>query len=140
MWMMALNISMLTRIPVCFAHHRCIFTNAGYPKFLTQIDSNLPLVYMDYDLRTVMRRDFDTISREGIIIQVISGLHYMHSAGILHGQLSPSNILMDEEGNVRICGFGTAREIPCDGNIIETWPCLRYYKAPELLLGQKHGS
>jgi len=37
--------------------------------------------------------------------QIASGLKCAHDNGIVHGNLRPSNILFDEDGNVKICDF-----------------------------------
>lgn len=43
-----------------------------------------------------------------IIYQIIKGLFYIHSCGIIHRNLKPSNILIDDKCQVKICGFGNA--------------------------------
>lgn len=37
------------------------------------------------------------------------GLAAIHAAGLVHGGLKPSNLLMDSDGNVRICDVGVER-------------------------------
>lgn len=43
-----------------------------------------------------------------IMLQILKGLNYLHSVGIIHRNLKPSNILIDENCHVKICGFGNA--------------------------------
>ena len=43
-----------------------------------------------------------------IIYQILKGLSYIHSKGIIHRNLKPANILIDENSNIKICGFGNA--------------------------------
>ena len=40
-----------------------------------------------------------------ISTQLLSGLQALHKNGIIHCNLKPSNILIDEYGNVKICDF-----------------------------------
>ncbi|PIO22905.1 hypothetical protein AB205_0218540, partial [Aquarana catesbeiana] len=43
-----------------------------------------------------------------IVAEIACGLEFLHSNGILHRDLKPDNILMDEEGHVRIADYGLA--------------------------------
>jgi serine/threonine protein kinase len=47
------------------------------------------------------------------IYQVLRGLKYIHSAGILHRDLKPRNLLVNSNSDLKICDFGLARaDIP----------------------------
>ncbi len=41
--------------------------------------------------------------------QVLRGLKYIHSAGVLHRDLKPSNLLVNANCDLKICDFGLAR-------------------------------
>lgn len=46
--------------------------------------------------------------------QIAQGLHYMHQHGIIHCDLSPSNVLIDSStGCMFICDFGCAHSNAC---------------------------
>jgi serine/threonine protein kinase len=47
----------------------------------------------------------DTQKRE-LIRQVTAGISYLHGKGIVHGDLTPTNILVDRSGHLRIADFG----------------------------------
>jgi serine/threonine protein kinase len=41
-----------------------------------------------------------------LLFQVVSGLQYLHNKGIIHGDLMPSNVLIDENENALLADFG----------------------------------
>ena len=40
------------------------------------------------------------------MINCSEGLNYLHSINIIHSNLKPSNILIDQKGNIKLCDFG----------------------------------
>jgi serine/threonine protein kinase len=59
---------------------------------------------------------------------------------VCHRDIKPSNILIDEDkAKVQICDFGSAKQLKKgEGSI--TYICSRYYRAPELILGNENYS
>jgi len=43
-----------------------------------------------------------------ILLEVASGLRYLHQVIVIHGDLTGSNILLDQHGRIRIADFGLA--------------------------------
>jgi Nif-specific regulatory protein len=66
-----------------------------------------------------------------VILQIASALHHIHHLGIIHMDLKPSNILVDENGKAKIMDFGVAVESHqvLDRQIRGTL----HYMAPEVL-------
>ncbi|XP_065846498.1 dual specificity mitogen-activated protein kinase kinase 4-like [Oscarella lobularis] len=45
-------------------------------------------------------------------IAVVNALHYLHSGlSVMHRDVKPSNILIDEKGNIKLCDFGISAEL-----------------------------
>src|SRR5512136_3493726 len=47
----------------------------------------------------------------GIARQVCAGLEEAHKLGVVHRDLKPQNVMLDEDGNARIMDFGIARSL-----------------------------
>lgn len=51
-----------------------------------------------------------------ITYQILAGLNYIHSAGVIHRDLKPANVLLFENGFTKICDFGLSRfvDVPAE--------------------------
>ena len=69
------------------------------------------------DLRGLIRRIGQLPIGKSISItnQICEGLTEAHRLGVVHRDLKSSNIMIDEEGNVRIMDFGIARSLESKG-------------------------
>ena len=65
------------------------------------------------DLKKLIRQSRQLTVGTSISIakQICEGLKEAHRIGVVHIDLKPSNIMVDEEGNVRIMDFGIARSL-----------------------------
>ncbi|KAJ5940836.1 hypothetical protein N7516_001004 [Penicillium verrucosum] len=63
--------------------------------------------------------------------QLLRGLKFIHSAGVIHRDLKPSNVLIKENCDLKICDFGLARE---QDHQMTGYVSTRYYRAPEIML------
>lgn len=55
------------------------------------------------------RQEVDKTLSQKIFYQILSAVDYIHSRGIIHGDLHPGNILLDASGNVKIGDFDCGR-------------------------------
>jgi serine/threonine protein kinase len=67
--------------------------------------------------------------------EVVSGLIYLHSKGVVHGDLKPSNILL-QQGQAKLCDFGCARSVYASHSSY-TGQGTAGYMSPELMEGRK---
>jgi mitogen-activated protein kinase 1/3 len=67
-------------------------------------------------------------------LQILRGLKYIHSAGVLHRDLKPSNVLLNASCDLKICDFGLARTSTEANDFMTEYVVTRWYRAPELLL------
>ena len=51
----------------------------------------------------------------GIACAVADVVHALHRLGVVHGDIEPAHVLLDERGRPRLCGFGQASDRTDDG-------------------------
>ncbi|KAK7330601.1 hypothetical protein VNO77_24798 [Canavalia gladiata] len=99
--------------------------------------------YMEYDLKGLMelkKQPFSMNEIKSLIQQLLEGVKYLHDNWVIHRDLKTSNILLNNEGKLKICDFGMSRQYgsplkPYTPVVVTLW-----YRAPELLLGAKEYS
>nr|XP_051676970.1 serine/threonine-protein kinase NLK2-like [Oryctolagus cuniculus] len=73
------------------------------------------------------------------LYQILRGLKYLHSAGILRRDIKPGNLLVNSNCILKNCDFGLARVEELDESRHMTREVVtQYYQAPEILMGSHH--
>ena len=78
---------------------------AGLPIIAMEYVHGLPLSNLPRDQSPALD-DLLSISR-----QIAAGMAVAHEAGIVHGDLKPENVMVSEDGLVKILDFGLARRL-----------------------------
>ncbi|XP_073305257.1 probable serine/threonine-protein kinase At1g09600 [Primulina huaijiensis] len=107
----------------------------------SRISGSLYLVfeYMEHDLAGLLASPgvkFTEPQVKCYMQQMFRGLQHCHSRGVLHRDIKGSNLLVDNNGTLKIGDFGLAtflepgQKQPLTSRVVTLW-----YRAPELLLG-----
>jgi serine/threonine-protein kinase BUR1 len=97
--------------------------------------------YLDHDLAGLLENPqvkFTPPQIKAYIQQLLQGTRYLHHRKILHRDMKCANILIDNQGHLKLADFGLARlytpereDRKYTNNVVTRW-----YRPPELFLGE----
>ncbi|XP_029690283.1 cyclin-dependent kinase 16 [Takifugu rubripes] len=104
----------------------------------TQKSLTLVFEYLDKDLKQYLDDCGNLINVHNVklfLFQLLRGLSYCHRRKVLHRDLKPQNLLINERGELKLADFGLARakSIPTktySNEVVTLW-----YRPPDILLG-----
>ncbi|XP_020932196.1 cyclin-dependent kinase 7 isoform X2 [Sus scrofa] len=100
--------------------------------------SNLDI---DQKLKMVIIKDNSLVLTpshiKAYMLMTLQGLEYLHQHWILHRDLKPNNLLLDENGVLKLADFGLAKSFGSPNRAYTHQVVTRWYRAPELLFGAR---
>lgn len=69
------------------------------------------------------------------------GMKFIHSAGVIHRDLKPGNLLVNADCELKICDFGLSRGFDAvpdeNASHLTEYVATRWYRAPEIMLAYR---
>lgn len=129
-------------------HEARILAGLNHPHIARIIDweilqDNRQLIVTDYIdgcniLQYCSDQELGIEGRIRLFLQVVDALAHAHANLVIHRDIKPGNILVDESGSVRLIDFGIARNLEEAGDYAQTVnpPATPEYASPEQLAGK----
>ena len=92
--------------------------------------------HMEADLHKIIhsKQKLTNAHIRHMMFQIIKGVIHLHSSGIIHCDLKPSNIFVNGNCDVKIGDFGLSRSfVENQGEDVEEYVVTRWYRAPEVM-------
>jgi len=89
-------------------------------------------------LKAIVREQgaLDPVVAIDIVVQILRGARFAHRRGVVHRDLKPHNVILDEEGRARVTDFGIARAGASDMTLTGSIMGTAQYLSPEQAQGQ----
>jgi len=107
---------------------------------IVHTDKSLTLVfeYLERDLKQYMDDCGAILSMNNVklfLYQMLRGLAYCHARRVLHRDLKPQNLLINERGELKLADFGLARAKSVPTKTYSNEVVTLWYRPPDVLLG-----
>lgn len=82
---------------------------------------------------------FEELRARYYAAQIVSALECLHKHSVVYRDLKPENVLLDEDGNIRLTDFGLSKQSVSGGALTHTFCGTPEYLAPEVIEGKGYG-
>jgi len=116
-----------------------------HPNLVNLIDAfrrkrklHLVFEYCDHTVLNELEEHPNGLSEQSIkkiTYQVLRAVEFCHQHNCIHRDVKPENVLVTKTGVVKLCDFGFARLLTGPGDEYTDYVATRWYRAPELLVG-----
>ncbi|XP_062891329.1 cyclin-dependent kinase 17-like isoform X1 [Mobula hypostoma] len=104
----------------------------------TEKSLTLVFEYLDKDLKQYLEDCGNVINIHNVklfLFQLLRGLAYCHHRKVLHRDLKPQNLLINEKGELKLADFGLARAKSVPTKTYSNEVVTLWYRPPDVLLG-----